>query len=366
MKKTLVLMALAAGVAFADAAKTADMKADMAYLRAAHGSDAQDFSLSYTVDAISGWTVMELGNVGTDAYKIVSQQNKYIGLQLGSTDTGTSNSTYSGGVLQPNGEAQVVHGWISRNASTGSSQELAANSHGAKLTISSDGDAGTSSIKLVDSGKNMNNTAQNTVALNFGDLKVNSLSVSDYSVTVNGLTQEESRVSGQHLTTTIGGSGYMAETVFNFAVMSDDDAVNGAVIAAYGNQNEGHYNYFTLTESEGLVYFTASMGTKDADGYHVYQGAAERTVTLNDAAIEIGREYTAVIVAESSKQYVYLYDDQAQLLATGSYNGNMNGNLNDSGALFTYENETYAAPEPATATLSLLALAGLMARRRRH
>lgn len=365
MKKTLVLMALAAGVAFADAAKTADMKADMAYLRAAHGSDAQNFSLSYTVDAISGWTVMELGNVGTDAYKIVSQENKYIGLQLGNTNPGSSNSTYSGGVLQPNGEAQVVHAWISRDAS--GSKELAANSHGAKLTISSDGDAGTSSIKLVDSGKNINNTAQNTVALNFGDLKVNSLSVSDYSVTVNGLTQEESRVSGQHLTTTIGGSGYMAETVFNFAVMSGDDAVNGAVIAAYGNQNEGHYNYFTLTKSgEGLVYFTASMGTKDADGYHVYQSAADRTVTLSDAAIEIGREYTAVIVAESNKQYVYLYDDQAQLLATGSYNGNMNGNLNAAGALFTYENETYAAPEPATATLSLLALAGLMARRRRH
>jgi hypothetical protein len=49
---------------------------------------------------------------------------------------------------------------------------------------------------------------------------------------------------------------------------------------------------------------------------------------------------------------------QTETLA--SYNGNMNGN-----AALTYVVNTVMIPEPATATLSLLALAGLAARRRR-
>lgn len=370
MKKTLVLMALAAGVACADQ-NSADAKRDLLYYRLSP-SDTQDFTLTYTISRAVGGDIMTLA----DDYKMVSQGGNYIGLKLGSKDPG-NNKNYdiaSGSedgslIMTPQASSgdNYVNGWVTCNSGKGS-EALVNNSAGTQITVKSSSE-GTSSVKLVGTksgnGGTINNTAQNTAAFNLSDI---SMGPSLTSITGFALEAETPDVvSGQHLTTTIGGNGYMAETAFNFAVMSAEDAVDGSVIAVYGNQAVGHYNYFTLTEVEGLVYFTASMGTHDDNGYHLYdKNPAERTVTLSGAPIEIGHEYTAVIIGESDKQYVYLYDDQATLLASGSYNGNMDGNLNDSGALFTYENPTYAAPEPATATLSLLALAGLMARRRRH
>ena len=90
-----------------------------------------------------------------------------------------------------------------------------------------------------------------------------------------------------------------------------------------------------------------------------YQDSVAFTTT-----IQKGVEYTLSVTGASAAMPPTLSWTDAELgtqsETLASYNGNMNGNAD-----IVYAVNTEMIPEPATATLSLLALAGLAARRRR-
>lgn len=116
----------------------------------------------------------------------------------------------------------------------------------------------------------------------------------------------------------------------------------------------------TLTIGRGRAYDTVDNATGiDADTYFTFGDKVTFATT-----IQKGVEYTLSVTGATGAMTPTLSWTDAELGAKtetlASYNGNMNGN-----AALTYAVNTQIIPEPATATLSLLALCGLAARRRR-
>ncbi len=120
----------------------------------------------------------------------------------------------------------------------------------------------------------------------------------------------------------------------------------------------------TLTIGRGRAYDTVDNATGiDADTYFTFAGDATDKVTFA-TTIQKGVQYTLSVTGGDQAMTPTLSWTDAELGAQtetlASYKGNMNGN-----ATLVYAVNEQVIPEPATATLSLLALCGLAARRRR-
>ena len=111
----------------------------------------------------------------------------------------------------------------------------------------------------------------------------------------------------------------------------------------------------TLTVGRGRAYDTVGDATGiDADTTFTFQDSVTFTT-----AIQKGVTYTLSVTGDNQAMTPTLrWEGGSETLA--AYNGNMNGDAAITSAL-----NLGTVPEPTTATLSLLALAGLAARRRR-
>ena len=174
------------------------------------------------------------------------------------------------------------------------------------------------------------------------------------------------------------GNFWSGSYVLTFTLAQDYTLQHGGSVVAFyrgGGTNDTYgYNAITLGGSEDALTLTIGRGRifgplDDATGIGVnttmtYANGDSDSVTFT-TTIQKGVEYTLSVTGASQAMTPTLSWTDAVLGTTqtetgASYNGNMNGD-----AALTYAVNTVMIPEPATATLSLLALAGLAARRRR-
>ncbi len=174
------------------------------------------------------------------------------------------------------------------------------------------------------------------------------------------------------------GGDFTLTFTLNEGVLSASDTID--VLALYwGTYTDANYNSngITLTwasDEEVTLYIGDGSMAGVGESASVAKITESTTFTGGRGAtfttkLEMGKTYTLVNVAGNANQSVSLYsglDTSVTALETVTYNGNMNGGNADT-TMGSLVNSQYAVsvPEPTTATLSLLALAGLAARRRR-
>jgi hypothetical protein len=169
------------------------------------------------------------------------------------------------------------------------------------------------------------------------------------------------------------GNLWSGDYVLTFTLAEDYTLQHGGSVVGFyrgSGINDGYgYNAITLggtndaltlTVGRGRVFSTLNNATGiGANTYMEYKDSVTFTT-----AIEKGVEYTLSVTGGNQSMTPTLSwtaaDLTAQTETLASYNGNMNSNAD-----LTSVVNTVMIPEPATATLSLLALAGLAARRRR-
>ena len=147
-------------------------------------------------------------------------------------------------------------------------------------------------------------------------------------------------------------------------------AESGTIIGYYCGTavNDSHgYNAITLGGSDDALTLTVGRGrVMDTSNLNTATMNYQDSVTFT-TTIQKGVTYTlSVTGGDQAMTPTLTWDGGSETLA--SYKGNMNGNTaNMAYALNpgTITIEVPNVPEPTTATLSLLALAGLAARRRR-
>ena len=175
------------------------------------------------------------------------------------------------------------------------------------------------------------------------------------------------------------GGDFTLSFTLNEGVLGAGDTTD--VLALYwGTFTDANYNSngITLTwasDKDVTLYIGDGAMSNVGDSADVAKITEATTFTGGRGAtfntkLEMGKTYTLVNVGGNSNQSVSLYsglDTSVAALETVTYNGNMNGGNADTtmGSLVNSQYAVPAVPEPTTATLSLLALAGLAARRRR-
>ncbi len=170
----------------------------------------------------------------------------------------------------------------------------------------------------------------------------------------------------------LAGNCWSGDYTFTFTLLENYTMEEfGTVLGFYrGSAINDTYGYnaivlggsdtaLTLTVGRGCASDTVDDATGiDADTTFTFQDKATFTTT-----IEKGVEYTLTVTGASGAMTPTLtWNGGTETLA--SYNGNMNGNAAFTNVVNPGVIEI-TVPEPTTATLSLLALAGLAARRRR-
>ena len=193
---------------------------------------------------------------------------------------------------------------------------------------------------------------------------------------------------------------YAGNYTFDFLINEDDviyDAThqitgltNGNVLAIYygtfsGNEYNTNAAFFTV--SEGVITLSIGRGSlanawdsttstpilKSDTTFTISNDNVSGGMFVNSSSepitIEIGKTYTITNAVKTNEttnnQSVSLWVEGNDVaLATVNYKGNMYGGGANT-VMTSMLNATYTVPEPTTATLSLLALAGLAARRRR-
>ena len=162
----------------------------------------------------------------------------------------------------------------------------------------------------------------------------------------------------------------------------------GEVLALYGTYSGTEYytNGYVLDVIDGAITLSVGRGSLSGlpDGtspllpttnFSISSDGVSGGLFMSDTnvplTLEINQKYviksTHSIDGRSVMQSVSIYKDGSNdALATVNYKGNMSGGKSST-KIAVWGNTSYnvTIPEPATATLSLLALAGLAARRRR-
>ncbi len=156
----------------------------------------------------------------------------------------------------------------------------------------------------------------------------------------------------------------------NFAVTGDYD-----ILAAYYQVNGSSYNVnaFLLNSDKTLTLNRGGALSSTTLTNDVTTGTTDKSTFTTDGttAYTLGAgSYTIKYLGGTNGSAAAdLYLDGAKVAGFTSGNHNMNGVNNGGDTLNLTTNDTYGVtatiPEPTTATLSLLALAGLAARRRR-
>ena len=188
---------------------------------------------------------------------------------------------------------------------------------------------------------------------------------------------------------TISQDGYWADAyTFQFLIAEDDIITNDTVLTfyctdfntaplfanAYMFQVADNGN-ITLKVGRGQIVADAWDATnsipeaRNDTQFTIDSGNGNSAVFATNATtpltLERGIVYTVIGVGTSSEVQTVTLTAADGTTSTVTYNGRMNGS-NIANGLKTAFNQSFAVPEPTTATLSLLALAGLAARRRRR
>ncbi|MBR1981903.1 MAG: PEP-CTERM sorting domain-containing protein [Akkermansia sp.] len=189
------------------------------------------------------------------------------------------------------------------------------------------------------------------------------------------------------------GNYFAGDYSFTFTINEDDlisqDGIitglkGGNVLAVYGNYSTGNYqtNAFVFNVQDGAITLSAGRGElsgiasgtspiTSSTAYTFGTDTAAPDYATSDFELSVGTTYTivnkTVVSGTNGMQNISIYaGDFTTPLDTIVYKGNMS-NGNENSVIATWGNTAYdVIPEPATATLSLLALAGLAARRRRR
>ncbi len=186
-------------------------------------------------------------------------------------------------------------------------------------------------------------------------------------------------------------NSYAGDYTFTFKIFNSDDvATTGTILAYYANGATG--------ADSRITYALSKQEVVDAPGTYTYTLQVGRTGDGDSALTFVnGGTYTGLVANEvytlvnnisGVTQVAKLTDSKGSLIDNSTGDDWTDGRLKYNGAIMPKDNistgsmatvyfnenfsesrvitpDTPAVPEPATATLSLLALAGLAARRRR-